>query len=157
MNPRPLPSLRPLLLSLLLPLAVRAQAPAAAPAAPKIEMKTSAVFDWKNLVAKENPNGQRRVVFDGPSAKMDELECHITTLKPGQTSGTPHTHLDEELTVVNAGTVEVIINGRSQTIGPGSVFYFAPQDTVGIRNPGPKPATYTVFKMTVHAVPVATK
>ena len=150
---------RPLLLAaLLFPFAARAQAPAAAPAAvPKVEMKASAVFDWKNLVAKENPNGQRRVVFDGPSAKMDELECHITTLKVGQVSGTPHTHTDEELTVVNSGTVEVIINDRRQTIGPGSVFYFAPQDTVGIRNAGSTPATYTVIKMTVSAVPVPTK
>jgi XRE family transcriptional regulator, regulator of sulfur utilization len=150
-----------LLLAALLPLALRAQAPApAAPAlapVPKVEMKSSAVFDWKNLVAKENPNGQRRVVFDGPSAKMDELECHITTLKVGQTSGTPHTHVDEELTIVNEGTVEVVINDRTQVIGKGSVFYFAPQDTVGIRNAGKTPATYTVIKMTVHAVPVATK
>lgn len=147
------------LLALLLPLAALAQAPAPAmpAAAPKVEMKSSAVFDWKDLVAKENPNGQRRVVFDGPSAKLDELECHITTLKVGQTSGTPHTHTDEELTIVNEGTVEVIINNRTQVIGKGSVFYFAPQDTVGIRNAGKTPATYTVIKMTVHAVPAPTK
>jgi mannose-6-phosphate isomerase-like protein (cupin superfamily) len=153
-------SLRPLLLALLLPLAARAQTPAApaAPAGtPKVEMKSSAVFDWKTLVAKEMPNGQRRLVFDGPSAQLDQFECHITTLKPGQASGAPHTHTNEEVTVVNAGTVEVIINGRTQAVGRGSVFYFAPQDTVGIRNPGPGPATYTVFELTVHAVPIATK
>jgi len=150
--PRPL---SPLLIALVLPIGARAQTPAAA--TPKTEMKSSAVFDWKNLVAKENPNGERRVVFDGPSAKMAELECHITTLKVGQTSGTPHTHTDEELTIVNEGTVEVIINDHTQIIGKGSVFYFAPQDTVGIRNAGRTPATYTVIKMTVTPVPVATK
>jgi XRE family transcriptional regulator, regulator of sulfur utilization len=149
----------PLLLGLVLAaaLAARAQAPAAAKPV-LTAMKDSAVFDAKDFVAKEWPNGSlRRMVFDGPSAKMDELECHVTTLKAGQTSGAPHTHTDEELTVVNAGTVEVLINGHTQAVGPGSVFYFAPQDTVGIRNPGPRNATYTVFKMTVHAVPVATK
>lgn len=149
----------PLLLGLVLAaaLAARAQAPAAAKPV-LTPMKDSAVFDAKDFVAKEWPNGsQRRMVFDGPSAKMDELECHVTTLKPGQTSGAPHTHTDEELTVVNAGTVEVIIDGRTRAVSAGSVFYFAPQDTVGIRNPGPGDATYTVFKMTVRAVPVATK
>jgi mannose-6-phosphate isomerase-like protein (cupin superfamily) len=145
-----------LVLAALLPLAGHGQPPVP-PAAPKVEMKSSAVFDWKNLVAKEMPNGERRPVFDGPSVKMAELECHITTLKVGQTSGVPHTHTDEELTIVNEGTVEVVINDHTQTIGKGSVFYFAPQDTVGIRNVGKTPATYTVIKMTVHAVPVATK
>jgi quercetin dioxygenase-like cupin family protein len=144
MKNSPLPVL-PLLLALLVPLALHAQAPVA----PKAALAASAVFDWTTLIPKAMPNGVRRPVFDGPSVKLPELECHVTTLNPGQASGTPHTHADEELTVVNEGTVEVIINGRTQTIGKGSVFYFAPQDTVGIRNPGPAPATYTVIKITV--------
>jgi mannose-6-phosphate isomerase-like protein (cupin superfamily) len=130
-----------------LPFAARAQTPAAAN--PTTPMKTSMVFDWKALTPKATPVGERRMVFDGPSAKMAELECHITTLNPGQVSGTPHTHTSEELTIVNEGTVEVIINDRKQTIGKGSVFYFAPQDTTGIRNAGPTPATYTVIEMAV--------
>jgi mannose-6-phosphate isomerase-like protein (cupin superfamily) len=147
----------PLLIAVLLPLSAHAQAPASASIAPKAAMKASAVFDWKDLVAKDMPNGQRRLVFDGPSVQMDEFECHITTLKVGQASGIPHTHTVEELTIVNEGTVEVIINDRRQTIGKGSVFYFAPQDTVGIRNVGQTPATYTVISMAVHQVALPTK
>jgi quercetin dioxygenase-like cupin family protein len=45
--------------------------------------------------------------------------------------------------------VEVSINGKTQTVGKGSVFYFAPQDLAGIRNPSSAPATYTVIEMTV--------
>jgi len=148
--------LSPLLIAAVLPLAAPAQAPTAAPA-PKTAMKTSMVFDWNALVPKEFPYGRRRPVFDGPSVKMDGLECHITTLNPGQISGPAHTHTDEEVTIVNEGTVEVSINDRKQTIGKGSVFYFAPADTVGIRNVGQTPATYTVIKLTVQSVPVATK
>jgi len=114
-------------------------------------MKTSMIFDWNALVPIPMPFGERRIVFDGPSVKMAELECHVTTLNPGQTSGAAHTHVNEELTVVNEGTVEVTINGRKQTIGKGSVFYFAPQDTTGIRNTSAAPATYTVIEMAIPA------
>jgi XRE family transcriptional regulator, regulator of sulfur utilization len=148
----PLPRLIPVLSTLLtlsvLPLTAPAQTPAPAPKTP---LKTSQVFDWNALTPNALPSGERRIVFDGPTVKMTELECHITTLNPGQISGKPHTHANEELIIVRAGTVDVIINDRHQTVGPGSVFYFAPQDTTGIRNPGATPAVYTVIEMTVPA------
>jgi mannose-6-phosphate isomerase-like protein (cupin superfamily) len=127
-------------------LAARAQTPPPAAAAPLL---TSMVYDWNSLVPKELPSGQRRIAFDRPTVGLAELECHITTLNPGQTSGAPHVHTNEELTIVNAGTVEVIINDRRQTVGPGSVFYFAPQDKTGIRNPGTVPAVYAVIEIAV--------
>jgi quercetin dioxygenase-like cupin family protein len=147
--PRPLPILSTLLTVLVLPLAAQAQTPP--PANPQTPLETSTVFDWTALIPKELPSGQRRIVFDGPTVKLAELECHITTLNPGQTSGAPHQHTNEELAIVSEGTVEVIINDRKQTVGKGSVFYFAPQDKTGIRNPGATPAVYTVIEITVPA------
>jgi quercetin dioxygenase-like cupin family protein len=159
MFPRPrlsvLFGLSALLIALALPVAVRGQtAPAAKPPTP---MMTSMVFDWNALTPTPWPTGQRRMVFDGPSVKMAKLECHITTLNAGQISGAPHKHSNEELTIVNDGTLEVSINGKTQTVGKGSVFYFAPQDLAGIRNPSSEPATYTVIEMTVPADAPAAK
>ena len=41
-----------------------------------------------------------------PTATLDELEMHITTLNPGQSSHAPHQHPNEELVIVRQGTVE---------------------------------------------------
>ena len=42
-----------------------------------------------------------------PTATLDELEIHITTLNKGETPHAPHQHPDEELVIVKEGTVEV--------------------------------------------------
>jgi mannose-6-phosphate isomerase-like protein (cupin superfamily) len=125
----------------------------------KAKMMESTVFDWKDLKSETRPNGERRAVFDNPTASLANLECHVTTLKVGETSGAAHPHntggLVEELTVVKEGTVEVWMNDRHQTIGPGSVFYFAPKDSVAIKNVGATPATYVVIS--IRAQPAPTK
>jgi mannose-6-phosphate isomerase-like protein (cupin superfamily) len=106
---------------------------------------TSAVFDWEKMQPVPVTNGVRRTVFDGPTATLDKLHCHITTLNPGQTSGAPRLHLQEEVIVVKEGTIEATFDGQIQTAGPGSVIFFASHATTRLRNPGKVPATYTVI------------
>lgn len=138
----------------LAPLAA-AQAPAAPAKAPAPKLG-SAVFDWNNLKPEERANGQRRAVLDNPTETLSRLECHITTLKPGESSGPAHAHPGvEEITFVKDGTVEVGINDTKQTIGPGSVFYFASKDLGAIRNVGAGPATYVV--VSIRVAPAAAK
>src|SRR5438067_9831305 len=60
-------------------------------------MMTSSVFDWNKLEAKPSKVGATRKVFQAPTPTLDELECHITTLNPGETPHAPHKHPDEEL------------------------------------------------------------
>jgi XRE family transcriptional regulator, regulator of sulfur utilization len=104
----------------------------------------SAVFDWTKLTAAPTANGVRRAVFDGPTATLDNLHCHITTLNPGANSGEPRRHLQEEVIIVKEGLVEASIDGRTQTAGPGSVFFFAANAVTRLRNAGDGPATYIV-------------
>jgi uncharacterized cupin superfamily protein len=96
------------------------------------------------MPAEPTPNGMRRSLFDGPTATLDKLHCHITTLNPGQTSGEPRLHLQEEVLIVKEGLVEASIDGKTQTAGPGSVFFFASKATTRLRNAGDTPATYIV-------------
>ena len=119
-----------------------AQTPGSSPApAPKL---TSTVFDWNKLVAAPTANGVRRAVFDGPTTTLDNLHCHITTLNPGANSGEPRRHLQEEVIIVKEGLVEAHIDGRVQTAGPGSIFFFAANAVTRLRNAGDGPATYIV-------------
>jgi len=104
----------------------------------------STIFDWEKLKVTPTTNGVRRDVLDGPTATLDKLHCHITTLNPGQTSGEPRRHLQEEVIIVKEGSVEATVDGRVQTVGPGSVIFFAANAVTRLRNAGSGPATYTV-------------
>jgi quercetin dioxygenase-like cupin family protein len=104
----------------------------------------SAVYEWEKIAAIPTPKGVRRDVFDGPTATLDKAHCHITTLNPGENSGEPRRHLQEEVVVVKDGLVEATFDGRTQTGGPGSVIFFAAGAVTRLRNAGPTPATYIV-------------
>ncbi len=118
--------------------------PKKTPASPAKKL-TSAVYDWEKLTPTPTANGVRRDVFDGPTATVDKLHCHITTLKPGANSGEPRLHLQEEVLVIKEGLVEASIDGRTQVAGPGSIFHFAANAVTRLRNAGDGPATYVVI------------
>lgn len=106
----------------------------------------STIFDWNSLKATPNKTGAVRKVVQQPTATLDELEIHITTLNPGETPHAPHQHPDEELLVVKEGTVESLNNGELKRVGPGSIIFQAANQLHSIRNVGTVPATYTVIK-----------
>jgi quercetin dioxygenase-like cupin family protein len=105
----------------------------------------SAIFDWQKLEPTAVSNGVRRAVLDGPTSTLDKLHVHITTLNPGQNSGEPRRHRQEEIILVKEGQVEATVDGKSQTVGPGSVFFFAANAVTRLRNAGEGPATYVVI------------
>ena len=106
----------------------------------------STVFDWNTLAATPNKTGAVRKVVQRPTATLDELEIHITTLNPGETPHAPHQHPDEELLIVKEGTVESLNNGELKRLGPGSVIFQAANQLHAIKNVGGVPATYHVIK-----------
>ena len=105
----------------------------------------STLFDWNAITSRQTDVGAVRQFFRAPTATLDELECHVTTLKPGATSHPPHKHPNEELVIVKEGTVEALVNGENKRAGPGSVIFNASNQLHGIRNVGDAPATYHVI------------
>jgi quercetin dioxygenase-like cupin family protein len=132
------------------PLTVMAQAQS--PQSPK-PMLGSAVFDWDALRVQPTKIGVRREVFDAPTATLANLECHVTTVNPGEAPHAAHRHADEEMLFVKEGTVEVTINGVVRLAGPGAVVFFAANDLHGLRNTGRTPATYYVLRFVPHDLP----
>ncbi len=106
----------------------------------------SAVFDWSTIAAKPTKTGSSRQFFRAPTATLDELECHVTTLNPGESPHPPHKHPDEELIIVKEGTVEALVNGELKRVGPGSVIFQASNQLHGLKNVGDGPATYHVIR-----------
>ena len=110
------------------------------------EIMGSSIFDWTQLPVKQSERGESRKVLRAPTATLDELECHVTTLNPGQQAHPPHQHPDEELIIVKEGTVESLVNGELKRVGPGSVIFQAANQLHSIKNVGDGPATYHVIK-----------
>ncbi|ATC64315.1 hypothetical protein CMV30_10310 [Nibricoccus aquaticus] len=105
---------------------------------------TSQLYDWEKMPVTPTPKGARRDVFDGPTSSLDVSHCHITTLNPGQDSGEPRLHTQEEIIIVKEGRVEAHIDGRTETGGPGSIFHFVANATTRLRNAGDTPTIYIV-------------
>ncbi len=118
---------------------------AVTPAAPKPIMGSMA-FDWEKLVVKKTKVGESRSVCRAPTATLDELEMHVTTLNKGQAPHPPHQHADEELLIIKEGNVEAFVAGEWIKLGPGSVIFQAANIEHGIRNVGEGQATYHVIK-----------
>jgi quercetin dioxygenase-like cupin family protein len=106
----------------------------------------SNAWDFTSLKATPTKTGESRRVFQAPTATLDELECHITTLNPGQTPHPPHKHPDEEVLFLKEGTVEALVDGKTIRVGPGSVIFQAANQMHSLRNVGSTPATYAVLK-----------
>jgi len=105
----------------------------------------STMFEWTALTPQPNRTGEVRRVVQTPTATLDELEIHITTLRPGQESHPPHQHPNEEILIVKEGTVEALVSGELKRGGPGSLIFQASNQLHNIRNVGDVPATYHVI------------
>jgi XRE family transcriptional regulator, regulator of sulfur utilization len=105
----------------------------------------SSAFEWKTIEDKPTETGSVRKFFQAPTATLDELECHVTTLNPGVASHPAHKHANEELVIIKEGTVEVLVNGELKRVGPGSVVFNASNVMHSLRNVGDTPAVYHVI------------
>jgi quercetin dioxygenase-like cupin family protein len=109
------------------------------------QLMGSSVFDWTAISVTPTKVGARRAFFQTPTATLPELECHVTTINPGEAPHAPHQHAHEELIIVKEGTVEVTTSGQTKMIGPGSVAFQASNQMHGLKNVGKEPATYFVM------------
>jgi uncharacterized cupin superfamily protein len=106
----------------------------------------SRAIQWNDLKVEMTKNGERRNVFDAPTANLSQFECHITTLNPGEAPHAGHRHMDEEMMIIREGTVEAVLNGETNRVGAGGIIFCASNEMHGLRNAGTNRATYYVFK-----------
>ncbi len=154
-----LPRLAPLACALACaasPAPVTAQATEATYSPPSNPIPLGSTFvDWGSLRFHATPVGLFCAVFDQPTATLEKIEVHVTTLFPGKASHAPHHHPWEEMLLIKEGRVEVSINGKKQEAGPGALVFLAAHDVHNATNVGDTPATYYVINFctaAVHAV-----
>jgi XRE family transcriptional regulator, regulator of sulfur utilization len=113
----------------------------------------SAVWEWNALNPKATDVGALRDVVRQPTATLEELEMHITTLNPGLSSHPPHQHPNEELVIIREGEVEVLSGGTWKRAGPGSIVFNASNSPHALRNVGAAPTTYHVINWKTASTP----
>jgi quercetin dioxygenase-like cupin family protein len=123
--------------------------PAALSALAETEMRSAVlgptVFAWDDMKAVKTATGEVRSLCKGPTATVDQLEMHVTTLNPGFEPHPPHRHVNEELIILREGECETLSNGKWVKVGPGSVVFNASNSLHGFRNVGMVPAVYHVI------------
>lgn len=80
-------------------------------------------------------------LFEGPTACLPKLQCHISTLTPGA-GYDPHIDPYDVVIIVLEGEVETI----GVRVGPYGVIFYKAGDPHGIFNPGSRIAKYLVFE-----------
>jgi quercetin dioxygenase-like cupin family protein len=113
----------------------------------------ASVFDWNSFEVHKTEVGESRSIVKGPTATLDELEMHVTTLNPGMEPHPPHKHPNEELVLLDKGTVEALVDGQWKKVGPGSVIFNTSNVLHGLRNVGSTPAQYHVVSWRTDKTP----
>jgi uncharacterized cupin superfamily protein len=144
-------------LTLIFAAALCAAGPAARAQTNSKPVMGSLAIEWGSIKATTNNYGSVQKFFDGPTATLNKLECHVTTLSPGMASHPPHHHPEEEIVIIREGTVEALINGEWKRVGPGSVVFNACNITHDMRNVGDIPAVYHVFEWRSSLTPPITR
>ena len=110
----------------------------------------SCFFNWADMKVVPTKTGERRAIFDTPTPTLANLECHITTLNPGEVPHAPHRHADEELMIVKEGTLAAIQGDQTNTVTAGGIIFEAANELHGLINVGTNRATYFVIKYAPH-------
>ena len=131
-------------LSLLLPFLTAQMLEAAKP-----NILPSAVYSFESLPVTTDPKSgaEYRQVFTGVTHNKFPIDLHITTMPPGQMPHPAHHHEHEEMMLIQTGSLEVTISGKTTTVGPGSVIYIHSNDEHGLKSVGQVPAQYFVFAL----------
>jgi quercetin dioxygenase-like cupin family protein len=84
---------------------------------------------------------QTRKVFEGPTERLERLQCHVSTLTPGA-GYPPHIDPYDVAIVFLKGEVETL----GQRVREGSLILYPAGEPHGMRNAGDTTAEYVVFE-----------
>jgi mannose-6-phosphate isomerase-like protein (cupin superfamily) len=90
--------------------------------------------------------GHNGVYFLGDTPASSKFATGRYVIEPGKTPHAPHTHVEEEIMVVESGRGEIFCDGTTTKVGPGSAMYTVPNASHGILNTGDVPLVFYYIK-----------
>jgi quercetin dioxygenase-like cupin family protein len=95
------------------------------------------------------PFGDLAIYFEGPTDQIRSMTAGSLRLKPGMEPHPPHDHDEEEFMVITEGTGELLVDGKTVQVAPGSMMYCAAGKSHGIKNTGKQPLLFYFYKWKV--------
>jgi mannose-6-phosphate isomerase-like protein (cupin superfamily) len=90
--------------------------------------------------------GKLGIYLAGDTPASTKFVTGRVVLDAGKTPHLPHTHLEEEIMVIEKGYGEIDVDGKITKVGPGSVMYTTPNVSHGIVNTGDTPIVFYFVK-----------
>jgi mannose-6-phosphate isomerase-like protein (cupin superfamily) len=90
--------------------------------------------------------GKNGVYVSGDTPGSTKFVTGRFVLEPGKSPHAPHTHPEEEVMIIESGHGEIVCDGKTTKIGPGSVMYTTPNVSHGINNTGAEPIVFYYVK-----------
>ena len=90
--------------------------------------------------------GHLGVYFQGDTPASTKFVAGRFILEPGKTNHLPHTHVEEEVLIVESGEGEIFCDGKTTKVGPGTIMYTTPNVPHGIKSTGATPLTFSFVK-----------
>ncbi len=91
-------------------------------------------------------SGEAGIYVQGDTPASSKFVTGRFVIDPGKTPHLPHTHVEEEVMVIESGTGEIFCDGKTTKVGPGSVMYTTPNASHGIENTGKTPLVFYFIK-----------
>jgi mannose-6-phosphate isomerase-like protein (cupin superfamily) len=90
--------------------------------------------------------GEHRIYFDGVTDQLKYMIAGSLLLTAGMTPHPPHQHPEEEFMLVTEGTGEIMVDGKTTQVVPGSMMYCAAGKYHAIVNTGTTPMLFYYYK-----------
>ena len=108
----------------------------------------STIIHTDSMTRIPSRRGWQIMVYNSPTRTIESLESHITTLNPGQQTAVDMVDSNDEVVIVKSGDVECLVNGVASRMHAGAIMFWSPMVKRTLRNLGPVPTTYEVFRAT---------
>ncbi len=90
--------------------------------------------------------GKNGVYIAGDTPASNKFATGRFTLPAGKSPHAPHTHPEEEIMIIESGHGDILCDGKTTKVGPGSVMYTTPNTVHGITNTGDEPIVFYYVK-----------
>ncbi len=106
----------------------------------------NAVIDMATSTALEENGQPLKIYFHGPTDQLKAMTVGNLLLDPGMSPHPPHQHPEEEFMLIAQGTGEILVDGQTCQVGPGSMMYCAGNRMHGITNTGREKMLFYFWK-----------
>ena len=106
----------------------------------------SILMKWSEPAVEKTDKGERRNFFLRPTALFEKFDMHVTTLNKGNVSHPPHTHRQEEIIIIQSGTVSMQVGDKHYPAKAGDIVFLSSNIPHALENTGNGATTYFAFQ-----------